>query len=137
MATSKSEIIVAHSLGNSLANFRDIYNRLPSVSDTVVAEDQEKHAKGTEKRLLQLLTALQTSPICFELFSRRRENLLDDIVWLISAVRSGQFEVDNLHPLLKAIRDGEPDEIIWDKMCEIVTESTSFFRLVPSFQQTF
>lgn len=130
MTLFESEIIVAHSFGSSLAKFRDIYN-------TIIAKGQEQHAKRTEKRLLQLLITLQINSICFELFSRRCENLFDDIVWFISAVRSGQFEVDNLYSLLKAICDEKPDELIWDKMYEIVIELTSSPRFVLFFQQTF
>ncbi|OJD23732.1 hypothetical protein ACJ73_04918 [Blastomyces percursus] len=129
MAPSKSDIIAAHTLGNSLANFQDIY-------DTIIVEGQEEHAKVTEKRLLQLLTALQANPICFELPSRRRGTLFGDIVWLLSAVNSGQFDINSLHPLLKAIRDGEPDEIIWDKVYEAVTESTPPPKPALPFHQT-
>ncbi|EDN03934.1 predicted protein [Histoplasma mississippiense (nom. inval.)] len=49
---------------------------------------------------------------------------------------TSSFEIECLLPLLKAIRDGEPDEIIWDKVYDAVTESTPPPRPVPSFQQT-
>ncbi|OJD12475.1 hypothetical protein ACJ73_09345 [Blastomyces percursus] len=128
MVSSKSEIIAAYSLDNSLIEFRDIYDAVTLASDT--------SAEKQHKRLFQLLAALQALPICFELPSVRGSGTLYTDLLKLNLKVATHFEIERLLPLLKAIRDGEPDKTIWDKVYEAVTESTPPPRPVPSFQQT-
>ena len=63
-------------------------------------------------------------------------NLLGDLSTLNTAVSSHTFDFNRIKPLLKAILGNESDNIIWDKVCDAVTESIPPPRSVPSTQQT-
>lgn len=130
MASSKSEIISFHPIGSRLEEYRDLYNCFS-------AEHSDDGADKIEKRLLQLLAVLQTHPVCFELPSGRGHGtLFDDLLALLSEVRSSLFEINRLRPLLKAIHDEQPDETIWNKVYDAVTETTPPPRLPLPLLQT-
>jgi len=65
-----------------------------------------------------------------------KKNLFSDLSRLNSAVNSGNFDIERIAPLLKAVVDNEPDQIVWDKVYDAVTESTPPPRSLPSIQQT-
>ncbi|KAG5300605.1 FunK1 protein kinase [Histoplasma ohiense] len=136
MATSKSEII--YPIGNRLEKFRDLHAACslrhdpngPTTGDENESEDDIKN------QLFELLLTIQTHPACRLLSSEGRLGPLYTSLPRLNVAIASSFEIECLLPLLKAIRDGEPDEIIWDKVYEAVTESTPPPRPVPSFQQT-
>lgn len=128
MSTSKSEIIRCYPIGNQLDAFHDLYDACVSTTS-----ETEEEITNRRNRILDLILLLLNLPACRLLPSDSgRGALLSDVAKLTS----NQFETERLLPFLKAIRDGEPDEIIWDKVYEAVTESTPPPRPVPSFQQT-
>lgn len=53
----------------------------------------------------------------------------------MSAVNADALDIQRIIPLLKAVLK-ESDEVIWDKLYIVVTESTPSPRLASSFQQT-
>ena len=72
-----------------------------------------------------LLSALQILPVTRVLHSKTgRDTLRSDLLRLISAVASDDFDVDRIKPLLNAVLSNEPDERIWSKVYSAVTGST-------------
>ncbi|EEQ35502.1 conserved hypothetical protein [Microsporum canis CBS 113480] len=136
MSPSRAEIIDSHPIGDQLDRFRDLYSicRPPSGPGRSVSGDaSDVHAKDIKTKVFAFLVALTTLPVCHELPSRKGAGALYvDVLGLAAS-----FEVESLFPLLKAVRDREPDETIWNKVYEAVTESTPPPRPPPpSFQQT-
>lgn len=70
---------------------------------------------------LQVLAASRQLPS-----SRGGIDLLDDLSRLLSAVIFGDFDIERIIPLLKAVLGKEPDEVIWDKVYTAVTASIAF-----------
>lgn len=64
-----------------------------------------------------------------------RKNLLDDLLRLVSAVNSDEFDLDLVKPLLKAVLADNPDILIWKQVYNAVSECTQHPRPV-TFQQT-
>ena len=54
----------------------------------------------------------------------------------MSAVNADALDIERIIPLLKAVLSEESDEVIWDKVYAVVTESTPPPCLASSFQQT-
>jgi hypothetical protein len=81
-----------------------------------------------------LLSTLQILPATRLLTSKRgRGTLRSDVLRLISAVTSADFDFDRLKPLLKSALTDEPDDaLIWDQVYNTVTESTPPPRPTPS-----
>ncbi|KAM5440864.1 hypothetical protein MferCBS31731_004003 [Microsporum ferrugineum] len=136
MSPSRAEIIDSHPIGDQLDRFRDLYSicRPPSGPGRSVSGDaSDVHAKDIKTKVFAFLVALTTLPACHELPSRKGAGALYvDVLGLAAS-----FEIESLFPLLKAVRDREPDETIWNKVYEAVTESTPPPRPPPpSFQQT-
>ncbi|OJD13569.1 hypothetical protein AJ78_05985 [Emergomyces pasteurianus Ep9510] len=128
MATSKSEIISSCPIGNQLDAFHDLYDAC--VSTTSKAEEEITNRRN---RILDLILLLLNLPACRLLPSDSGSGtLLSDVAKLTS----NQFEPERIIPLLKAIRDKQCDETIWNKVYEAVTESTPPPRPVPSFRPT-
>lgn len=75
-------------------------------------------------------------------------NLFGDLLELNSAVNAGNFDIKHIIPILRAVLNNEPDEVIWDKVYAAVATSTAFTVAIPttpplsapslaaSFQQT-
>ena len=85
-----------------------------------------------------LLLALQGCPAARSLPSATSNKpLLVDLSRLGSTLASGDFDWDQINPLLNAVITKEPDEEIWNQVYHAVTESTPPPRPVASsIQQT-
>lgn len=64
--------------------------------------------------------------------SSTRDSLRQDIAFTQNAI----INTERVKPLLNAVISHEPDEILWDKVYEAVTESTPPPRPLPFIQQT-
>jgi hypothetical protein len=86
---------------------------------------------------LNLLSALQTLPASRELQSNTgRGTLRSDLLRLDLSAETNNFDIVRIRPLLNAVLDKEPDNIILNKVYAAITESTPPPRSVSSFQQT-
>jgi hypothetical protein len=87
--------------------------------------------------LIDLLTAFQSLPTARRLPSTTgRGTLRSDLLRLELSIESDEFDLEQLIPLLKAVLENEPDEVIWNKVYDAVTESTPPPRPISSIQQT-
>jgi hypothetical protein len=85
---------------------------------------------------LDLISAFQILPASRLLRSSNgRKNLSGDIARLFAAASSDDFDVKRVKPLLKVVIRNEPNERLWEKVFEAVTESTPPPR-PPPVQQT-
>ncbi|KKZ63527.1 hypothetical protein EMCG_02152 [[Emmonsia] crescens] len=133
MLPPRSEIISSHPIGDRLEAFRDLYGICQPLFDPGTSISTDGDVKDNANNgVLDFLVALPTLPACRILLSARGSSALYTDILRIAA----NFEVRPLLPLLKAVRDKEPDEVIWDKVYAAVTESTPPPRPPPSFQQT-
>ncbi|KAF2475021.1 uncharacterized protein BDR25DRAFT_301533 [Lindgomyces ingoldianus] len=105
--------------------------------------------EGTKNCLLDLISALLVLPASRSLPSKGNNiNLFGDLLELSSAINSGNFNTKHIIPLLRAVLNNEPDEVIWNNVYAAVTASTAFTIVKPttpplsapyltaSFQQT-
>lgn len=91
----------------------------------------------TQDLLVNLLSALQALPAARILQSRHGgKTLFHDLLRLNAVVSSDDFDDGQIRPLLDAIIHNQPDEVVWDRVYEAVTESTPPPRPSSSFQQT-
>ena len=91
----------------------------------------------TQDLLVALVLALQSLPASRYLPSGRGgKNVFDDLLKLITAFNTDDFNIDQIKPLLDVVLTNKPDEVIWDAVYDAVTESTSPPRPASSFQQT-
>ncbi|KAI1937935.1 hypothetical protein LOZ66_003517, partial [Ophidiomyces ophidiicola] len=131
MSPSRSEIISRHPIGDRLDGFRNLYRICQPLLETGTSPLEEGDLEGSiNNRVLDFLVALPTLAACRILLSARGSGALYTDVLRLAA----NFEIIPLLPLLKAVHDKEPDEIIWDKVYEAVTESTPPPRPLHSFQ---
>lgn len=89
--------------------------------------------------MLLLLLSLKSLPVAGRLHSKTgRGTLQADLLKLIAAVASVDFDLDGITPLLKTTLADDPDDaLIWDQVYNVVTESTPPPRpIVSSLQQT-
>jgi hypothetical protein len=87
--------------------------------------------------LIDLVTAFQSLPTARKLSSTRgRGTLRSDLLRLELSIESDDFDLEQPNPLLNAVLENEPDEVIWNKVYDAVTESTPPPRPIPSIQQT-
>jgi hypothetical protein len=75
---------------------------------------------------LLVLPSLQSRPVAGQLHSKTgRGSLRTDLLRLIAAVASNEFDLDRIKPLLKAALADDPDDaLIWDRVYNAVTEPT-------------
>ncbi|KAI1910566.1 hypothetical protein LOZ12_004500 [Ophidiomyces ophidiicola] len=133
MSPSRSEIISCHPIGDRLEGFHNLYRICQPLLEPGTSPLEEGDLEDSIKtRVLDFLLVLPTLPACRILLSVRGSGALYTDVLRLAA----NFEIIPLLPLLKAVHDKEPDEIIWDKVYEAITESTPPPRPLPSFQQT-
>ncbi|RBA11773.1 hypothetical protein FPRO05_14255 [Fusarium proliferatum] len=87
---------------------------------------------------LPLLFTLQSHTVSGLLLTNNgRGTLRSDLLRLISAAASDDFDFDRVKPLLKSALDSERDALIWDRAYDVVVESTPPPRTVASsLQQT-
>lgn len=104
---------------------------------------------GPKNSLLDLIHALQGLSATRSLPSNQgNRDLLGDLLALSSAVYSDNFDIKHILPLLRAVLNNEPDEVIWNNVYAVVAASTVFTvakrttpplsapSLTASFQQT-
>ncbi|RSL39132.1 hypothetical protein CEP51_016841, partial [Fusarium floridanum] len=120
---SQSKVIEDNPIGNGL----DAFHALDDL-------DQEDLRNLT----LPLLFALQSHTVSGLLLANKgRGTLRGDLLRLISAAASDDFNFDRVKPLLKSALASEPDALIWDQVYDAVTESTPPPRpIASSLQQT-
>ncbi|KAF1935424.1 hypothetical protein EJ02DRAFT_439253 [Clathrospora elynae] len=113
-------------------------NSLWSLShDEIMAFVANAHKVQLRNTLVDLLLALQSLPASRLLPSKRgNKDLLGDLLSLNPAIYSNNFDTTRIRPLLDAVLDKEPDEVIWDKVYNALTESTPPPRPASSIQQT-
>lgn len=87
---------------------------------------------------LPLLFSLQSIPAAGLLLSKTGRGTRSNLLRLISAVASDNFDFDRIKPLLKAALADDPDDpLIWDQVYQAVTEPTPPPRpIASSLQQT-
>ncbi|KAL2164299.1 hypothetical protein VTH06DRAFT_3515 [Thermothelomyces fergusii] len=129
MATqSWSDIIRQNPIGNRLEAFRASYRsicnskNIPDAPDTVDRLDDE----DVRNLAIDLLSALQTHPASRLLRSGGTGRLLfGDLLRLNTVIYSGDADLERIRPLLQAALAEDPDdELIWNRVCDAVTEST-------------
>ncbi|KAI1420215.1 serine/threonine-protein kinase Sgk2 [Xylaria sp. FL1777] len=138
-AQSRSQIIKSKPIGNGLNGFLESFNS--TCKDLGITPSSqsldEVGNEGLRKLATNLISALLVLPASLELRSSNgRKTLLDDLSRLVSVVNSDDFDILRILPLLKAVLSKEPDEVIWDKVYDAVTESTPPPRPISSVPQT-
>ncbi|KAL1593051.1 hypothetical protein SLS59_009376 [Nothophoma quercina] len=78
------------------------------------------------------LEILNSKPIGEGLSSVRNSDLLR----LELSTEADNFDIERIKPLLRAVLENDPDEVIWNRVYDTVTESTPPPRPTSSFQQT-
>ncbi|KAJ5047771.1 hypothetical protein PSV09DRAFT_2394266 [Bipolaris maydis] len=91
----------------------------------------------TQDLLVRLLSALRGLTAARILqFQNGGKNLFYGLLRLNARVSSDSFDNGRIRPLLDAIINNQPNEIVWDRVYEAITESTPPPRPFLSFQQT-
>ncbi|CAH0019548.1 unnamed protein product [Clonostachys rhizophaga] len=136
-----SRLIEDHPIGSHLDIFRDSFTSL--CKDRTIFHSPDPLAHFTHEDIqnlaLDLLSFLRKLPVILLLQSKTGHGpLRNDLLKLISAVASNEFDVNRVKPLLKsALADELDDALIWKHLYDAVTESTPPPRPIPSsIQQT-
>ncbi|KAF2788689.1 hypothetical protein K505DRAFT_410741 [Melanomma pulvis-pyrius CBS 109.77] len=147
---SRSKVISANPISKGLDPFRDSFE-FKCRGLEITGADALYHisGEGPKNSLLDLISALQVLPASRSLPSKGNNvNLFADLLELNSAVNSGNFDIERIIPLLRAVLDNEPDQVIWSNVYAAVAASTAFTAANPttpplsapspaaSFQQT-
>ncbi|KAB2099592.1 hypothetical protein AG0111_0g12093 [Alternaria gaisen] len=126
---SRSKVIKANPIGKGLDTFRDSFelkcrglaitgaDALYHISGEGTAQHQTREIFLTSTRpknsLLDLIHALQGLSATRSLPSNQgNRDLLGDLLALNSAVYSDTFNIKHILPLLRAVLNNEPDEVI-------------------------
>ncbi|PVH98640.1 hypothetical protein DM02DRAFT_681826 [Periconia macrospinosa] len=136
---SRSKVIKANPIGKGLDTFRDSFEfKCRGLAITGADALYHLSGEGPKNSLLDLISALQGHNV----------NLFGDLLELNSAVNSGNFDIERVIPLVRAVLNNEPDEVIWNNVYAAVAASTVFTvaepttpplsapSLAASFQQT-
>jgi hypothetical protein len=92
---------------------------------------------GLRQVLLALFPTLQSLEVVQALPSQRgNRDLLNDLAPLYLSIVSDSLETARIKPLLNAVLNKQPDEAIWNAVCDAVTESTPPPRPTSSILQT-
>ncbi|KAI1370452.1 hypothetical protein F4677DRAFT_465477 [Hypoxylon crocopeplum] len=131
----RSEIIRNHPIGNGLLAFLTSFSSLcesKKISCSVEALTQLDD-EDVQDLASSLLPTLQILPITRLLPSRTGSGVLrNDLLRLISAVASTDFDFERVKPLLQAVVAKKSDEEIWTQVYCAVTESTPPPRPIAS-----
>ena len=74
--------------------------------------------------LFDLIPTLSGLPAARSLPSKHgNRNLLSDLLTLNSAVNSDNVDIERIKPLLQAVLNDEPDDLIWEKVYDAVAKS--------------
>ncbi|KAF4502795.1 hypothetical protein FAGAP_951 [Fusarium agapanthi] len=136
---SQSKIIEENPIGNDLDTFRASFGSICKGAGFSAASDALKELEQQDLRnlTLPLLFTLQSHTASGLLTNNGRGTLRSDLLRLISAAASDDFDFERVKPLLKSALDSEPDARIWDRAYDVVVESTPPPRSVASsLQQT-
>ncbi|KAI1461839.1 hypothetical protein F4805DRAFT_475192 [Annulohypoxylon moriforme] len=136
----RSEIIRKNPIGNGLDSFHISFNsvcenrNIPCSPEALVQLSQE----DIQDLASSLLASLQILPITRLLpSSTGRGTLRNNLLTLISAIASNNFDYDRVKPLLAAVIAKKSDKEIWDQVYNAITESTPPPRpIASSLQQT-
>ncbi|KUI73048.1 hypothetical protein VM1G_08192 [Cytospora mali] len=140
-----SEIIKNNPIGKCLDNFRDLFKSICENRGIITCNGDALDQLGNEDiqtLTLLLLPSLRSLLAAEQLPSKtgRNSTLKSDILRLISAAASVDFDFDRVKPLLNAaLPDDKPDSEIWDQVYTAVTEFTPPPRPLARsslFQQT-
>ncbi|RMI96310.1 hypothetical protein CDV36_016325, partial [Fusarium kuroshium] len=137
---SQSKVIEDNPIGNGLDAFRASFNSIcegASISSTpeVLEQLEQEDVQDLASSLLSALQILSTTRLLPS--KAGRGTLRSDLLKLISAAASDNFDFDRVKPLLKSALASEPDALIWDQVYDAVTESTPPPRpIASSLQQT-
>ncbi|PNY25614.1 Uncharacterized protein TCAP_04448 [Tolypocladium capitatum] len=137
----RSNEIKDNPIGKILGGFRVSFNSIcddRSLARSSAAIDQLAQ-DDLQNLTLPFLFTLQSLSVASLLVSRRNAGTLrDDLLKLIAAVVSADFDFDRIKPLLKeALADKPQDTLIWDLVSTAVIETTPPPRPIPSsIQQT-
>ncbi|PZD30685.1 hypothetical protein A1F97_10045 [Pyrenophora tritici-repentis] len=136
---SRSQVILSKPIGEGLSGFRNTFNSIckdKGIPTSSQALDEVGYEE-TQDLFVNLLSALRALPAARFLQSRHRDKtLFHDLLRLNATVSSDNFDAERIRPLLDAILEFQPDEVIWDRVYDAVTESTPPPRPTSSFQQT-
>ncbi|OBS20584.1 hypothetical protein FPOA_06941 [Fusarium poae] len=137
----RSTVIKENPIGKGLNAFRSSFNSLCEAESTLCPPDalDQLDQEDIQNLVLDLLSALRSLPAVRFLRSKTGHGTLrSDLLRLISAAASNDFDYDRIKPLLKAALADDPnDYIIWDQVYNAVTEPTPPPRpTASSFQQT-
>ncbi|KAI6372627.1 hypothetical protein MCOR31_003618 [Pyricularia oryzae] len=134
------DIIRGNPIESGLDAFRASFNSLCTEKQVSCAPNALSHLdrEDLQSLTLDLLFALQTLPVARRLPSKTGPGVLrSDLVKLISAAASGDFDFDRFKPLLLiAIANNRDDAFLWDQVYRAVTEATPPSQSVASSLQT-
>ncbi|KAH6952364.1 serine/threonine-protein kinase Sgk2 [Ilyonectria sp. MPI-CAGE-AT-0026] len=138
---AQSRVIEDNPIRNGLDAFRYLFNSTCEGRGILRARDalDQLDQEDVQDLTSSLLPALQILPATRLLPSKTgRGTLRSDLLTLISAVASADFDFDRVKPLLKSALTDEPDDaLIWDQVYNAVTGSTPPPRPIhSSIQQT-
>ncbi|KAG8664999.1 uncharacterized protein FPOAC1_012977 [Fusarium poae] len=136
----RSKVIKENPIGKGLNAFRASFNSICEAESTLCPPDalDQLDQEDIQNLVLDLLSALRSLPAVRLLRSKTGHGTLrSDLLRLISAAASDDFDYDRVKPLLKAALASEPDTLIWDQVYVAVAESTPPPRqIASSLQQT-
>ncbi|KAK1837761.1 hypothetical protein CCHR01_19617 [Colletotrichum chrysophilum] len=139
--TDRSEQIRQSPIGNSLDAVRSTFDSICNGAKTPCTVDtiDRLGAEDLRNLTLPLLFALQSHILSRSLPSKSgSKNFQSDLLRLISAAASDDFEFDRVKPLLKSVLSNKVDDFtIWDQAYSAVSETTPPPRTIASsLQQT-
>ncbi|RYP02126.1 hypothetical protein DL764_005961 [Monosporascus ibericus] len=137
----RSEILKENPIGKGLDIFRASFSSVCDDHNIPCSPDalDQLGREDIQNVTLDLLSALRNLPAVRFLRSNTGHGILrSDLLRLISAVTSDDFDFDRVKPLLHAaLADNPADSIIWDHIYNTVAESTAPPRpIASSLQQT-
>ncbi|KAE8400506.1 hypothetical protein BDV37DRAFT_274354 [Aspergillus pseudonomiae] len=131
--TERPDVRKAASIAGKLDVFRDGFRTICQESGLPPTLD----SLNLQNLALDLVSALRSFPDMRKLPSANsRKNILSDLLRLTAVISSDDFDFDNLMPLLRAVLNQEPEDVIWDRIYSTVIESTPPPKLLPFFNQT-
>ncbi|KAH8708597.1 hypothetical protein GQ44DRAFT_743041 [Phaeosphaeriaceae sp. PMI808] len=111
---SRSEIIKSHPIGSRLDGFQSNYTSgWKNKVDSNIDCDGKFHLHTCEKKLLMRCP-----------HSTAKKDLLNDLASLYLSTVSNSFDNARVEPLLDAVLNKQPNEVIWDAVYNAVAEST-------------
>ncbi|CAG7957260.1 unnamed protein product [Penicillium salamii] len=136
----RSRVILEHPIGDGLNGFRATFTSICEGADLRSPDEAIDRLKREDVQDLasSLLTALQIIPTARLLPSNSGGIVRSNLLRLVSAVASNDFDLERIKPLLKiSIVNTSTDEQIWNLVDAAAAESTPPPRTIASsLQQT-